>query len=139
MRRIVAALALAALALAGCASSGSSKGARSGSSASARDTLLQEEILEVKAANLYEVVSRLRPRWLNVRTSGQSIRPTTTSILVYEGSVRIGDVEVLKTMPPEAVLSLRYMSGTDATTSLIGTADQWVAGVIILTSVGAKR
>jgi hypothetical protein len=137
MPRIIAVFVLAALTLTGCASSGSStKGARSSSS---RDSLLQEEILEVKAANLYEAVQRLRPRWLTIRTGGQSIRPTQTSILVYEGSVRLGDVEVLKTLPPESVLSIRYMTGTDATTSLIGTADQWVAGVIILTSVSSKR
>jgi hypothetical protein len=137
MRRIIVAFVLTALTLAGCASSGgSTKGSRSTSS---RDLLHQEEILETKAANLYEVVQRLRPRWLNVRSSGQSITPTRTSVLVYDGAVRIGEAEVLKSMMPQSVVSMRYMSGTDATISLVGTTDQWVAGVIILTSVASKR
>jgi hypothetical protein len=127
---------LIAAAFTGCATTSSTKGSQR---TSGRDLLQQEEILAARASNLYDVVRRLRPNWLNIRASAQSIRPTPTSILVYEGAIRLGDVEVLKSMSPESVGSMRYLSSTEATATLVGTTAGWVAGVIVITSVVSTR
>jgi hypothetical protein len=64
--------------------------------------------------NLYDVVERLRPRWLQIRgvTSAQGPAP----IVVIHDNVRIGGTEALRNLRPESVQEVRFVSANDATT-----------------------
>lgn len=113
-------------ALGGCAT------LESGGDGSDRHRLTAEEIQEADASNLFELVERERPRWLQVRGARSATDPGSTRVLVYEGNTRLGGVEVLESFIPAEVEWLEYVDGTTAAASLPGLADQHVAGVIKL-------
>ena len=122
--RSIVALGLAAV-LGGCASTGST------SMRSRSDVLTREEIMSVPVGNLYEVVQRLRPRWLNVRSSG--VGALSTTIAVYQDQVRLGDLEILRQIPPQGVESLRYLDRSTAQMSLPGNWTPGMVGAIVIT------
>lgn len=106
----------------GCASSGGS------SSASGRqDVLTAEQMTSVSATNLYDIVERLRPRWLRVRDLGTLNQGR--GIAVVRGGAVLGGVEVLRNMGPDGILELRYKDG-EAASILVGSRDGFVEGVI---------
>lgn len=112
--------------LGACASSGS-KSVRSRS-----DILTREEIMSVEVGNLYEAVQRLRPRWLNVRSAG--VGAPFTTIMVYQDQARLGDLEILRQIPPDGVESLRYLDRSTAQMSLPGNWTQGMVGAIVITT-----
>jgi hypothetical protein len=86
-----------------------------------RSVIQNDEIQNVQGAlNLYEVVQRLHPEWLNVRstsTSGQrsgTAMNTDSQVQVYIDTQRAGSAEILKTMPLRSASSLKYFSASDA-------------------------
>lgn len=100
----VAACGVTALA-AGCATGGGEGGPR-------RDpnVISVEELADLQSMTCYEVVQRLRPRWLQRRGSEQNP-------VVYQDGSRIGLAEdVLGGIPANEVESLRYRDSSDATT-----------------------
>lgn len=111
MSKLAPALALAAL-LGGCASSG----APAGSSTSGNPNLITEEqITELESLDVYAIVQRLRPRWLQVRGMSSVQGPAQIAIIV--DSVRQpGSVEVLRSMRGLDVRELRFLNARDATT-----------------------
>lgn len=122
MRRVLLCAALPFL-VAACASSGSAGGGGGGS------TITAEEIAAVDGAqNAYDVVQRLRPRFLRSRgtSSMRSAGPEGTSAaaptgsqftaVVYVDGVRMGGPEALRNVPSTILQSITYVSGTDATT-----------------------
>ncbi|MFW5947435.1 MAG: hypothetical protein ACOCUW_02980 [Gemmatimonadota bacterium] len=113
--------------LAGCASTGA------GGSGSDPDELTREEILSVEASNLYEVVQRLRPRWLTAeRRAGERSFGLQVNVLVYQGQTRLGTVEVLGNWSPSAVYGMEWLDGPEASATLPGLGSQHVAGAIVL-------
>ena len=119
----IAAFGLTAL-VAGCASSGAG-----GEGRARRDPNLitAEELAEYTNLTCYEVVQRLRPRWLQTRGSEQNP-------VVYQDGNRIGSAEsVLAGMSANAVASLKYLNASDATTRY-GTGH--LAGAIEITTRG---
>jgi hypothetical protein len=88
------------------------------------DVITQEEIAEVTAATAMDVVRRLRPAWLRVRTGGDEA-------VVYIDRTRRGGLELLRSLVVEVVLEMRYMSPSDATTRF-GTGHR--GGVILVTT-----
>ena len=128
---------LAVLVAAGCASSGS----RQGDSGS-RDELSREAILEVGVTNLYDVVQRLRPEWLEI-TGGEAVQRSAYGrgedapaqrrvVVVYNGST-IGDAEeVLRQLSPESVARMRYEEGEMAASTLVGGRGGYVEGAILI-------
>lgn len=112
-------------ALWGCAST---KEATQGGS---MEVITQEEIQATGAVNLYDVVSRLRPQWLNVRT--MSSFNLTTEVVVYQNDLLLGGADALRQMNPEMAWQLRWMDGTRATATLPGlSSGRHVVGAIIV-------
>jgi hypothetical protein len=110
----------------GCASTGgtSDEGARS-------DLLTREQILSVDATNLYDVIRRLRPRWLTVRST-RSLN-METSIVVLQNDMYLGTAQSLREMSPELAYEIQYMDGMRASATLPGiTSGQHVEAAIIV-------
>lgn len=117
---IVAMLAVGA-GVPGCASSGGSS-----SEYGRPDVLTYEQMEAVNATNLYDIIDRLRPRWLRVRDLGNL---EGRGIVVVRGGTTLGGVEVLRQTGPEGILELRYKSGEEANI-LVGSRGGFVEGVI---------
>lgn len=127
-RRVSTLVLLVAIAgvLGGCASTGGSSGR------TRSDILTREEIMTVDVGNLYEAVQRLRPRWLNVRSAGVGAEVTT--IMVYQGQTRLGDLDILRQLPLQAAESLRFLDRSTAQMSLPGNWTQGMVGAIVITT-----
>jgi type IV pilus biogenesis protein CpaD/CtpE len=112
--------------LAGCASTGgtSAEGRRS-------DLLTRDEIMGAEVTNLYDVIDRLRPRWLMVRST-RSFNMETV-IVVFQNDMHLGTTEALKQMSPELAYEIAYMDGARASATLPGiTSGQHVEAAIIV-------
>ena len=97
----------------GCAST-QSAGGEGGTS----DVLTREEIMATEATNLYEVIRRLRPRWLQVRSTRSFNMETLIAVL--QNDMYLGGAETLKEMSPELAYEIRYMDGTRAANVIPG-------------------
>lgn len=129
MRRAVLIFTLLVPAISlGCASTGAGKADNERS-----DLLTREQILGAEATNLYDVVRRLRPRWLNVRASRSF--EMATEVVVVQNDVYLGAAEILKEMQPESAYQLQYFEGTRAATAIPGLmSDRHVEGAIVVSS-----
>jgi len=80
------------------------------------DLISQEEIqnLAADAQNAYEIVSRLRPIWLNTRGVG-SMSGGAIEVQVYVNDVRRGGPGTLSEVSRMEVAEIRHLRGTDAT------------------------
>ncbi len=119
------------LAAAGCASAGAGTG---GPARGDYNVLTQDQMTAVDAGNLYDVVQRLRPRWLTAR-SGQSMSGIPTDILVFQGQTNLGTVEVLRQLPRSTAARLRFLDGPTAAATLPGLGSRHVAGAIVIDTV----
>jgi hypothetical protein len=104
---------LAASLGAGCASTGGT--AEEGRQS---DLLTRDQIMEVEATNLYDVIRRLRPRWLQVRATRSFNMETLIAVL--QNDMYLGGAETLKEIAPELAYEVRYMDGTRAANVLPG-------------------
>lgn len=97
--------------------------------------LTREEIMSVQGVtNLYDVVQRLRPRWLSVRANDRSFG-MTTQIAIFQNQTYLGDVDTLRQLQPGMAFELKYMNGTTAQNSLPGISPGiHLAGAIILST-----
>src|SRR6266436_3865091 len=67
------------------------------------DLISRDQIAEVGGArNLYEVVERLRPRWLVVR-SGMRSFSMETEVVVFQGQLFLGTQDALRNLGTEGV------------------------------------
>ncbi|HUF25826.1 MAG TPA: hypothetical protein VMM18_02495 [Gemmatimonadaceae bacterium] len=124
--RLVMALALACVA-AGCAGAG-----RSGSERRDPNLISPAEIEEMHQAgvrDLYELVNRQRPIWLQRRPE-RSLQLETT-ILVYLNEARLGGIDALRGYPLLSVVSLRYYDAAQAML-LPGGGSAHVEGAIVI-------
>jgi hypothetical protein len=100
------------------------------------NVLTLEEIRSIEAANLYEVVQRLRPRWLAPRARpgfGSESGGAEPEIAVYEGINRLGDLRTLRDLHPGFAERLRFLDGPTATASLPGAGPRNpLAGAIVI-------
>ncbi len=120
---------LSVISLGGCATFG-------GQEQSARtDLLTREEILSVEGvSNLYDVVQRLRPRWLIMRAPVRGFG-MTTEIVVYENQAYLGNVDMLRQLRPSMAYEMRWLDGIRAADLLPGLgAEQLPAGAIVVTT-----
>lgn len=112
--------------LAACASTGTT-----GEGGSRQDVLTREDILGAEATNLYDVIRRLRPRWLQVRSS-RSLN-METEIAVLQNDMYLGTTEALKEMAPELAYGIRYLEGARAATAIPGLmSGRHIEGAIII-------
>lgn len=83
---------------------------------SSLNLITAEQIEETRATNAYELVERLRSRWL--RTQGRTqLRPGATEefeVQVYLDDVRLGGVDRLREIPSGDVAHVRYFPPTEA-------------------------
>ncbi len=116
----------ALLALSACASGGG------GSAGGSPDRLTSEQLGEYASLDLYTLVQRLRPRWLQVR--GTITAQGRASIAVILDGVRQqGSTEILRGMRAADVEELRYLNARDATT-MYGT-DMAAGAIQIITKL----
>lgn len=133
LHTVVAATAL----LAACASSGGSPRPAT-SSGSTSDLVTSAEIEATPVSNVYDLVNRLRPRWLSVSgtkvgsISGGSVQ--RQMIVVYLDGSRLGGVESLRSITTGSIKSMRYYDATRAATVLRDPGSEQLAGAIVLSS-----
>ncbi len=96
-----------------------------------RNVLTLEEIQSVQALNLFEVVQRLRPRWLRVR-AGRSFN-LETEIVVYQNEMLFGGPDNLRQMETKIAYEIRWLDGAKAVATLSGlSSGRRVAGAIVV-------
>ena len=116
-----------------CASTGEKTRYRS-------DELTRAEIMSVDVGNLYEVVNRLRPRWITAeRRAGDRSFGLGTGVVVYQNQTYLGDVDVLRQWSPSSAYGLKWMDGATASASLPGLGASHVAGAIIITTSASAQ
>jgi hypothetical protein len=93
--------------------------------------ITQAEVRSANAANAYELVQQLRPLWLQSR--GERSTRMGTSILVYVNNARWGDIQQLRSLSTDAIVSLRYLDGNTASNTLPGIGAGHVEGAIVIT------
>jgi hypothetical protein len=97
------------------------------------DVLTREEILGAEASNLYDVIQRLRPRWLQVRST-RSLN-METEIAVLQNDMYLGPAESLREMAPELAYEIRYLEGARAATAIPGLmSGRHIEGAIIVST-----
>lgn len=122
-------LAASILCLASCTSA-----ARSDANGARSDVLTRQEIMSMTGTNtLYEVVQRLRPRWLEVR-GGERSFGLSTDIVVYQNQTFLGAVDVLEQLSPDMAYQLRWLDGPTASSTLPGLGSGHVAGAIVIST-----
>ena len=113
MRKLILA-SLVYFSIAAC--SASTTGMRS--TASGHDFITSEEIQSVMVPgwSTWDLISRLRPHFLTSR-SAQSLRePDPVFAVVYLDEIYHGELESLKTLKIQKIMSIQYLNPYDATT-----------------------
>lgn len=78
--------------------------------------IARDEIDTSSATNAYDLVYQVRPNWLRGRGSPNLRGGPPVLPVVYVAHVRQGSVEALRGITTNALLELRYMDATSATT-----------------------
>ncbi|HEX6940033.1 MAG TPA: hypothetical protein VF158_11530 [Longimicrobiales bacterium] len=128
-RRLLAPIVVAIL-IAGCASGGVPSSSRG-----RQDRLTRDQIMAVNVTSLFDVIQRLRPRWLQP-TGGEPSSllgmQATGTVVVYQGQSFLGGIDVLRELAPEMAYELRYLDGPTAQATLPGLGNQLVSGAIVI-------
>jgi len=131
LTQLAASTGFAIILIAGCAGGGS------GSSGGGSDRITGEDLGSVDVANLYEVVQRLRPRWLEVRrTAGFE---QDAAVLVFMDRTYLGGVDELRSLGPETAASLQYMGASQAQAELRAPGGMTMAAAIVIHSSDRQR
>jgi hypothetical protein len=85
--------------------------------------------------DLYELILRTRPRWLDVRQD-RSLR-LETSIVVYQNNSRLGGIDALRGYLLENIASIHYLDSAQAG-QLPGAGGGHIEGAIVI-STGQRR
>lgn len=111
----------------GCAST------KAGSEGNNPNVLTREQIMDAGATNLFDVVSRLRPQWLTVRTT-RSFN-LDSSIVVFQNDMHLGGPDALRQVGPELAYELRWVDGVRAAAMMPSLASgRHVEGAIIVST-----
>ena len=102
---------------------------------SSPDYVTSIEIAATPASNAYDLISRLRPRWLQALPAGSlSSSVRTQMIVVYVDGVKIGEKEGLRSISASAVKTMQYYDAARAATILREVGSQPIAGAIVITT-----
>jgi hypothetical protein len=126
--RVVAGVLTSAAAVAALACSSARQ---SGVSANP-ELITQEEIaqhMSTGTSNLYDLVQRARPRWLESR--GDRSLLLQTVILVYQNQQRLGGIDALRELKPDNVVRIRRLDAARAGL-LPGARDDHVESAIVV-------
>jgi hypothetical protein len=108
-----------------------------------RADITQPEIQTVlgRSSTAYDIVKFLRPEML-LRRTVTGVEPTPAmmakelpGVHVHVDDVRVGNFDILSTIPARAVTSIRWLSATDASTRF---GNGHTAGVIVVTTLGGR-
>lgn len=125
-RALVGAFATLALA-AGCVSG---RSARLHPGIRDQNRLEADEIRSLGAnASMYDVIERLRHRWLETRSMDPAIPEATDQIGVYRGNQQLGGLTQLRYIEARQVVSARFIAGREAS-AVYGPGH--ASGVIVL-------
>lgn len=80
-----------------------------GSTGSSANALTAEDLETVQTLSVYDAIQRLRPRWLQSRS-------TSSPPQVVMNGAPYGGMETLRSIQVSDVTSIRYRDGRDATT-----------------------
>jgi hypothetical protein len=133
-QRYIPVLLAASFLLVGCAGSPEGEGERV-----RRDNTLisSEEIASASASNLYDVVHRLRPRWLQTRAA-RTFDMQEGEIVVFQDQSYLGHLDALRQLNTDAAYALRYLDGPTASATLPGLSGRRVeAAIVVYTSPAA--
>lgn len=123
---VVSALVLLAVA---CAGSRSSGGGRNPNLITAGEI---EQHRSAGVRDLYELIERARPRWLQIRTERSLQLPTV--VLVYHNNSRVGGIETLRNyLLSTPIASVRYLDAAQAGL-LPGAGSAHVEGAIVIST-----
>jgi|SRR5215203_804716 len=86
-----------------------------------------EEIETVKAANAYELISKLRGNFLRSRGQNSLLLKQPKEPTVFLDTVEYGTIASLRNIPVSNVAEIRFIEGWDATTKY---GAKYVSGVI---------
>jgi hypothetical protein len=92
-----------------------------------RDIIVRTDFESLSLGTAQDIVRQLRPMWMQQRAVGGAREDPA----VYIDNMRRGGLAALAEVPASAVLEIRYLNGTDATTRL-GTGHR--AGAILVTT-----
>lgn len=124
--RTVLVTLLAAAPLWGCASTKATTGQNP-------DVITREQIMATGATNLFDVVNRLRPRWLQIRTV--SSFNLSDEIVVFQDGMNLGGPDALRQILPELVYEIRWLDGLRASSELPGLrSGRHIQGAIIVST-----
>ena len=144
VRRAFASAAAAAFLLLyvpACASSGGGT-APSKVRESSPDRLTSVEIEATTGAQTaYDLIRRLRPRWLQAGPTGSigAGRPTSQVLLVYLDGNRLGTAEALRTLSTSGIKSMQYYDAVRAATILREIGSEPISGAIVITTTTANN
>lgn len=130
MRRIftlaAALLGMTALMLSTACASGSNTGPRRSA-----NVLTAEEIATVTVNTAAEAIQRLRPQWLNTRSSPTMSNPNGEPPTVYVDGLRMDGIRELERVRAVQVQEIRFLRPSDAT-NRFGTGH--TGGAIVVTT-----
>jgi len=120
-------IAMVMIVTGGCASAAGTKASGSNS-----ERITNAEIVTARTqgiSNLDELISRLRPRWLQVDRI-QSFN-VSSGILVYDGNSMVGGPDVLANYTLDTIREVRWLNSAQAGT-LPGAGGMHVEGAIVI-------
>jgi len=100
------------VALAACASGGGTSG---GAPRSSSTRLIAADFDSDVGLDVYAIVQRYRPRWLQVRGGTTAQGPARIAVII-DGTRQQGSVEILRSIRGSEVDEIRYLNARDATT-----------------------
>lgn len=122
---------LFSLILAACATAGTKP-----ASSSSSTVLRRADIEASNSTSVYDVVSRLRPSWL--RPAGTTITGMSggsaagKQVVVYLDGSQFGGIETLRTMTTAGVISIEFLTPTQAATQIRDSGPQVASAVIMI-------
>ena len=140
VRRAIASLAATAallLYVPACASSGTSAPSKVRESSPDRITSVEIEASS-GAQTAYDLIRRLRPRWLQAGTTGSigGGRVAQQVLLVYLDGNRLGTMESLRTLSASGIKSMQYYDAVRAATVLREIGSEPISGAIVISTTG---
>lgn len=72
------------------------------------------ELIDTNSGSVYDALQKLRPGWLTGRGPRSATDPTPVTANVYMNTTRVGDVDYLRGVSPEAVHEVRYYTTAEA-------------------------
>jgi hypothetical protein len=111
----------------------SSNKPRTNVQSSSSDYVTSVEIAAVSATNAYDLINRLRPRWLRTQAPGSIGAGVRSQVIaVYLDGVRLGGLDALRSVSTAGVVSMQYYDATRAATILRDPGSEPIAGAIVI-------